>query len=87
MFFTAIKLVHVAVNMTTYAQDKAMDIALARVATVEEEKAAHASDIGPEDVIPGSEGVTQHDMDTLRHTADRLPFTAWLVVTVEFAER
>ncbi|KAF8651146.1 hypothetical protein AX16_004848 [Volvariella volvacea WC 439] len=37
--------------------------------------------------IEGSEGVTEHDLATLRHVADRLPITAWLVVIVEFAER
>ncbi|KAF9476780.1 peptide transporter PTR2B [Pholiota conissans] len=37
--------------------------------------------------IEGSEGVTQHDLDTLRHVGDRLPYSAWLVVSVEFAER
>jgi hypothetical protein len=42
---------------------------------------------GLQTFIEGSEGVTQHDLDTLRHVADRLPYTAWLVVSVEFAER
>lgn len=39
------------------------------------------------DIIEGSEGVTQEDLDTYRHVADRLPTSAWLVVFVEFAER
>ncbi|KAG6864441.1 hypothetical protein C0991_009499 [Blastosporella zonata] len=38
-------------------------------------------------IIDGSEGVTEHEFATLRHVADRLPYTAWLVVVVEFAER
>ncbi|KAF9552619.1 peptide transporter PTR2B [Agrocybe pediades] len=41
----------------------------------------------PHAIIPGSEGVTQHDLDTLRHVADRLPLAAWLVAFIEFAER
>ncbi|KAJ7592905.1 peptide/h+ symporter protein [Mycena floridula] len=39
------------------------------------------------EIVPGSEGITRHELATLRHVADRLPYTAWLVVTVEFAER
>jgi POT family proton-dependent oligopeptide transporter len=38
-------------------------------------------------IVENSEGVTEHELATLRHVADRLPFTAWLVVFVEFAER
>lgn len=38
-------------------------------------------------VIEGSEGVTAHDLNTLRHVADSFPLAAWLVVIVEFAER
>jgi proton-dependent oligopeptide transporter, POT family len=38
-------------------------------------------------IIEGSEGVTVHDMATYRHVGDRLPWSAWLVVFVEFAER
>lgn len=41
----------------------------------------------PHGIIEGSEGVTHHDFDTLRHVADSFPLTAWLVVIVEFAER
>ena len=39
------------------------------------------------EIVEGSEGVTQEDLDTYRHVADRLPISAWLVVFVEFAER
>ncbi|KAF9008064.1 peptide transporter PTR2B [Cyathus striatus] len=70
--------------MTTYPEDKAVDKALSKVSSVEYEKDHHLDD---EVYITGSEGVTQHDLDTLRHVADRLPITAWLVVVVEFAER
>ncbi|KAH6905975.1 peptide transporter PTR2B [Coprinopsis sp. MPI-PUGE-AT-0042] len=38
-------------------------------------------------VLEGSEGVTQHDLETLRHVSDKFPIAAWLVVIVEFAER
>lgn len=40
-----------------------------------------------ESYIEGSEGVTQHDLDTLRQVGDTLPLSAWLVIVVEFAER
>ncbi|KAF9535178.1 peptide/h+ symporter protein [Crepidotus variabilis] len=51
----------------------------------EDEKFDHHDDANS--VIEGSEGVTRHEFDTLRHMPDRLPYTAWLVVFVEFAER
>lgn len=38
-------------------------------------------------VLEGSEGVTQRDLDTYRHVADKLPLSAWLVAFAEFAER
>lgn len=37
--------------------------------------------------LEGSEGVTVRDLETYRHVADTLPYTAWLVAFVEFAER
>jgi POT family proton-dependent oligopeptide transporter len=69
---------------TSYPEDKAGDLALAKIATLEEEKYT----VDPSTrVIEGSEGVTEHEFGTLRHVADHLPWTAWLVVIVEFAER
>jgi POT family proton-dependent oligopeptide transporter len=49
----------------------------------------HAYDGNPDgsSIIEGSEGVTEYELATLRHVPDRLPYTAWLVVIVEFAER
>jgi proton-dependent oligopeptide transporter, POT family len=38
-------------------------------------------------VFEGSDGVTEHDLATLRQVPDRFPLAAWLVVIVEFAER
>ena len=70
----------------SYPDDKAADKALAKVASMEDEKLRH-SVVDGESIIEGSEGVTQHEFDTLRHVADRLPISAWLVVIVEFAER
>ncbi|KAF9463711.1 peptide transporter PTR2B [Collybia nuda] len=63
-----------------------------------EKESAHASSISNEkldyqgepdgsSIVEGSEGVTEHELLTLRHVADRLPYTSWLVVIVEFAER
>jgi proton-dependent oligopeptide transporter, POT family len=72
--------------MTTIPDDKALDKALARVATLDEKASFHS---GPseDDIVPGSEGVTHRELATLRHVRDSLPYSAWLVVTVEFAER
>ncbi|PFH45167.1 hypothetical protein AMATHDRAFT_71950 [Amanita thiersii Skay4041] len=60
------------------------DVALAPE-SISEKHSEHSGDY--DSIIEGSEGVTQRDMDTYRQVADRLPFTAWLVVVVEFAER
>ena len=59
------------------------------MATPVDEKAIDKySDHGDDhSIIEGSEGVTVHDMATYRHVGDRLPWNAWLVVFVEFAER
>jgi len=37
--------------------------------------------------VEGSEGVTHEELSTLKHLPDALPFAAFLVVAVEFAER
>lgn len=56
--------------------------------SIVDEKADYASITNDGDkIIEGSEGVTEHEFKTLRHVADTLPYTAWLVVIVEFAER
>ena len=38
-------------------------------------------------IVEGSEDVTEYELATLRHIPDRLPYTSWLIVVVEFAER
>lgn len=68
--------------------DKSVPLALAHVTTLDEKKVVETESAHTDDVyMPNSEGVTQHEFDTLRHVADRLPLTAWLVAFVEFAER
>ncbi|THH33120.1 hypothetical protein EUX98_g1079 [Antrodiella citrinella] len=52
--------------------------------SVVDEKADHSSD---DHLVEGSDDVTELEFKTLRHVADTLPYTAWLVVIVEFAER
>lgn len=68
-------------------QDKAFDNKI-HVASLNEK---YDADVQPQDdgssIVEGSEGVTHHELATLRHVADRLPYTAWLVVVVELAER
>lgn len=75
--------VHPADNKV-YPHDKeVVDQALDRVSSIDEKNVEGDGS----SYIDGSEGVTQHDLDTLRHVADTLPYTAWLVLIVEFAER
>ena len=74
--------------MSSFPEEKKEDKALAPVASINDENLAHRTESDEDhSIIEGSEIVTQHDMNTLRHVADRLPYTAWLVVIVEFAER
>ncbi|KAJ3531109.1 hypothetical protein NMY22_g8289 [Coprinellus aureogranulatus] len=47
---------------------------------------AHAS-VDPNDIVPGSDGVTYEEQRTLRHVRDSFPLASFLVVIVEFAER
>ncbi|TCD69597.1 hypothetical protein EIP91_007019 [Steccherinum ochraceum] len=57
------------------------------VASVVDEKAGSSSENSDDRLVEGSEDVTEYEYRTLRHVADTLPYTAWLVVIVEFAER
>lgn len=70
---------------TSFPEDK-QELALAKAPYVDE-KADYASDVSGDKIIPNSEGVTEAEYAHLRRVADRLPYTAWLVVLVEFAER
>jgi len=83
-----------AAAMTTAPQDHTVGDALAKVATRDsnhsiDEKSdkGRTSPSASDDFIPNSEGVTHEELRTLRNVPDRLPFTAWLVIIVEFAER
>ncbi|KAF8869773.1 peptide/h+ symporter protein [Infundibulicybe gibba] len=71
----------------SYPDDKVVDPkAVGRASDIVDDKHVYSQDDGSS-IVEGSEGVTQHELDTLRPVADRLPYTAWLVVVVEFAER
>lgn len=70
---------------TTLPADK-QEPTLAEVSTLDE-KAGFRSDSPEDKIIPDSEGVTEEEFATLRRLPDRLPWTAWLVAVVEFAER
>ncbi len=76
---------------TTHSEDKkGDDLALAKTtspATIDEKADLHSESAAGDDIIPGSEGVTEHEYATLRRVSDRLPYSAWLVVLVESAER
>ncbi|KAF9445220.1 peptide transporter PTR2B [Macrolepiota fuliginosa MF-IS2] len=70
--------------MATHENEKS-EKGVAHASSIDEAKFQYNDD--GDTIIEGSEGVTQRDLDTYRHVADRLPYTAWLVVIVEFAER
>lgn len=46
-----------------------------------------AASVTTETFVEGSEGVTHEELSALRHLPDAIPFSAFLVVVVEFAER
>lgn len=78
--------------MTTDPKDHTVGHDLARVATPDEkhsinEKSNKGLTSPSDDFIVNSEGVTHEELRTLRSVPDRLPFTAWLVIVVECAER
>ncbi|KAJ7445551.1 peptide transporter PTR2B [Mycena galericulata] len=52
-----------------------------------DEDVKQASDVDSDSVLENSEGVTQHDLATLRHVRDKIPWQAFTVAVVEFAER
>jgi proton-dependent oligopeptide transporter, POT family len=73
--------------MATDQIDKSLGLALAKGAIHDEKRSIDAEHLSPDEYIPNSENVTQHEFETLRHVGDTLPYAAWLVVIVEFAER
>ncbi|KAJ7081198.1 peptide/h+ symporter protein [Mycena belliarum] len=46
-----------------------------------------AADSDALSIIPNSEGVTEHELATLRHVRDKMPWQAFSIAVVEFAER
>ncbi|KAJ3567978.1 hypothetical protein NP233_g6016 [Leucocoprinus birnbaumii] len=71
-------------TMSTH-DEKVVEKDVARAPSIDDDKVKYTED--GDSIIEGSEGVTQKDLETYRHVADRLPMSAWLVVIVEFAER
>jgi proton-dependent oligopeptide transporter, POT family len=59
--------------------------ALEHASSIEEIDQVDSHD--PNRLMEGSEGVTHHEFETLRHVADRFPVATWMIVVVEFAER
>ncbi|RXW20960.1 hypothetical protein EST38_g4894 [Candolleomyces aberdarensis] len=68
------------------ASEKVDEKALKRAPSLDDEKLSHEYD-DPNGIVEGSEGVTHHELATLRLVSDSMPYTSWLVVFVEFAER
>ena len=68
--------------------NRTSDVAHARGKTIDGKKlqSSHTS-ITDGSFVEGSEGVTHEELATLRHLPDSIPFTAFLVIVVEFAER
>ena len=68
--------------------DRTSDMAHACGETIDGKKLelSHAS-VTDGSFVEGSEGVTHEELATLRHLPDSIPFAAFLVVVVEFAER
>jgi hypothetical protein len=71
--------------MTSYPADKSTDLALAHVAAIEDEK-IDPSFVDKDSIVEGTVDVTHHELATLRHAPDALPWASWLVLFVEFAE-
>lgn len=59
--------------------------AIDRAPSVDEKYSVDNND--PNRIMEGSEGVTHHEFDTLRHVSDSFPVATWMIVVVEFAER
>ncbi|KAJ7352072.1 peptide transporter PTR2B [Mycena albidolilacea] len=47
----------------------------------------HRSTSDADSVLANSEGVTEHELATLRHVRDKMPWQAFSIAAVEFAER
>jgi proton-dependent oligopeptide transporter, POT family len=60
-------------------------VAVDRAPSLDEKYSVDSHD--PNRLMEGSEGVTHHEFETLRHVADRFPVATWMIVVVEFAER
>ncbi|KIY69416.1 PTR2-domain-containing protein [Cylindrobasidium torrendii FP15055 ss-10] len=73
--------------MATPEADKSIE----KSSTIDEkhstEDVRHGTHHLPDDIVPGSEGVTFAEMETLRHVSDKLNFTSFLIIVVEFSER
>ncbi|KAF8921380.1 POT family-domain-containing protein [Mucidula mucida] len=57
------------------------------VSVLGSEKQGHEGSFDDDSIVEGSEGVTQREFTTLRLVPDKINFSSWLVIIVEFAER
>jgi len=76
------------VSTLSAPSDRPSNASRAHDETVDEKKfgSSHAS-LTSGSFVEGSEGVTHEELAALRHFPDSIPFAAFLVVVVEFAER
>lgn len=56
-------------------------------ASVIDEKHADETIYDGDSIVEGSEDVTYHELETLRHVADHINWGSWLIIIVEFSER
>ena len=72
----------------SYQTDGLLDAVDVHGETIDEKKLASSrASVTDVSFVEGSEGVTHEELATLRHLPDSIPFAAFLVVVVEFAER
>ena len=70
----------------SHPTDSALDAAHDEAVDEKKLDSSHAS-VVTGTFVEGSEAVTHEELSALRHLPDALPFAAFLVVVVEFAER
>ena len=72
----------------SYQTDRPLDVADAHGEAIDEKKSESSRlSVTGVSFVEGSESVTHEELATLRHLPDSIPFAAFLVVVVEFAER
>ncbi|KAH6913719.1 peptide transporter PTR2B, partial [Coprinopsis sp. MPI-PUGE-AT-0042] len=86
LYLNLLSLTHWSIEKLTAMSEKFDEkVSVDRVASIDEKYSVDSND--PHRLMEGSEGVTHHEFETLRHVSDRFPIATWMIVVVEFAER